>query len=181
MRALWENVLKKRADRSLVGFLKSMPFFEGFSEKELARISDCFHRRSYKEGELVFKQKDLGVGMYIILRGQVEISTRDNFLASEAEKSIEKQEPLVLKPKDFFGEMALLEPKSLRTAKAKAQTNTKLLGFFQSDLEDLRRRHPLMASKLILRLSEVLAKRLRVLVEKVDEFQIQLEKFKSDK
>ncbi len=175
MKALWENVLKKKPHKRLLVFLKSMPFFKDFSEKELSRISECFHKRIYKEGEVIFKQKDLGIGMYIILEGHVEILTNQLF------SSLNKKESLILEKKDFFGEIALLEPDSLRTAMARAQSNTKLIGLFRHDLEDLRTRHPFIASKFILKLSQVLAKRLRVLVSKVEEFQTHLEKFQDEK
>ena len=172
MKEIWENLFRKKVQtRRLVRFLKDMSFFEEFSEKEISVISEFFHKRQFAEEEIIFKQGEFGMGLYIILSGSVDIFITDA-TSSDPKKNITS-----LERADFFGELALLEPESTRMATAVAATGTELLGLFKPDLEELRQRHPFVASKLVLRLSEVLSKRLRALVSRVDEFKKQLVKF----
>ncbi len=68
---------------------------------------------SFREGEVIFSDGDLGLGMYVIKSGQVEIRKRIGR---------EEQVLTVLGKGDFFGEMSLLEEDVPRSATAVART-----------------------------------------------------------
>lgn len=65
-----------------------------------------------------------------------------------------------LVPGDFFGEIALVQENGLRSAGARVLENTRLIGFFKANLLEIIERRPSAGVKILLRLSEVLARRL---------------------
>lgn len=66
--------------------------------------------KQYKEGEIIFRENDIGSEMFIIMSGKVEISRKNNGSHVILE---------VLSPKSFFGEMALFaHHKRIATATA---------------------------------------------------------------
>jgi CRP-like cAMP-binding protein len=151
--SLWVNLLwsdSKRED--LPSFLRSHPLFAGLKEKEISELCRIMHERTYQMGEIVFCEGEMGAGMYLIWEGRVRIYT-----LSSASEEIELAR---LGRGDFFGEIALLDD-GPRTATAVATEPTRLLGLMKPDLLDFLDRHPNGGIKIILRLSQVLAARLR--------------------
>jgi len=126
--------------------------FSQLSWQEIKIVEHAIHIRNYAPREPIFKQGDPGSGMYIIIEGRVGI-----FL------DIPNQEPKMLSELsegDFFGEIALLD-ESPRTAAATAVENCIIIGFYRPDLMEILKTKPVLGSKILLALSEVLAIRLR--------------------
>ncbi len=69
-----------------------------------------------------------------------------------------------LKEGDFFGEMALLDEYP-RSAEAMAIERTETFGIFRPDLFNLIEGNPKLGTKILLRLSQILANRLRETTE----------------
>ncbi|GAB4340365.1 MAG: cyclic nucleotide-binding domain-containing protein [Calditrichia bacterium] len=151
MKSIWANIFKHRndAEESVTEILGRIPVFQGLSRKEIRSIERILHRRLYKAGELIFKQGDAGVGMYIIEKGVVAIR-------------LEPSEIVVAELADgeFFGELALLDD-APRSASAVAQTDCKILGFFQPDLFGLIERQPRTGVKIVVKLAQIIGERLR--------------------
>jgi CRP-like cAMP-binding protein len=148
---LWGNVFRKKVkgDQSIYSVLSKIPIFKDLNKKELRAIERILHRRIYSTDEIIFREDDPGVGMFIIEKGRVNITLG------------KKQKLLaVLSDGEFFGEMALLS-ETPRTATATAVTETKMLGFFQSDLFGLLETNPRMGNKILHRLAQMIADRLR--------------------
>jgi len=148
---VWSNIFKKgkKQEANIFTVLHSIPVFKDLSKKELRSVERILHRRTYKDGEYIFHENEPGVGMYIIESGQVHITLgKENKLLA------------ILSKGDFFGEMALLL-ESPRTATAVASGPLKMLGFFQPDLFGLLETHPKTGNKILLRLSQMIAERLR--------------------
>ena len=66
----------------------------------------------------------------------------------------------MLKNGEFFGELALLD-ESPRSATATAGEKTQILGFFRPDFLNLLSTEPKLGAKVLLKLSQILAMRLR--------------------
>ncbi|RMH65646.1 MAG: cyclic nucleotide-binding domain-containing protein [Calditrichaeota bacterium] len=175
--ALWSNIFKNKDVKreNIFSVLKRVPVFQDLGYKEFKSIERILHRRLYKAGEVIFRENEPGVGMYIIEQGKVNITVgRDNKLL------------VLLSNGDFFGEMALILS-GKRTASAIAQTETTLLGFFQPDLFNLLETNPKMGNKIMFRLSQMIAERLRLgtlenrqLKARLNTLQAELEKYKGE-
>ena len=135
----------------IVKILEKVPIFEGLNLVELKKIEIITHERDYMDKEVIFHEKEPGAGMYIIKSGSIKLSKKaDNkeiFLMS-------------LAAGDFFGEIALLD-ESPRSATAASEGRTKLLGFYRPDFLDLLKREPKLGSKVLLKLAQMIATRLR--------------------
>lgn len=107
-------------------------------------------------GDYIFREGELGTEMYIIQEGEVHICKtlrNDTHVLSRLEKG------------DFFGEMAILENMP-RTADAVAHTDVKLIPINGSRFDEMLRRNPEIAVRIIRKYS----KRLResnALIEKL--------------
>ena len=94
---------------------------------------------AFPAGQTIFLEGDLGTEMYIILDGQVRIEKRirgEVHLLSTLEKG------------DFFGEMGVLES-TPRSADAVAHTDTKLLAITGSRFDEMIRKTPEIAVRII--------------------------------
>jgi CRP-like cAMP-binding protein len=99
---------------------------------------------SYAAGDLIFSQGDLGTEMFIIVEGEVEIIKHINdesHVLSHLEKG------------DFFGEMALLENVP-RTADAVAKTDVKAILINGSRFDDMLKKNPEIAVRIIRKYSK---------------------------
>jgi CRP/FNR family transcriptional regulator, cyclic AMP receptor protein len=140
---------KPKADEALQAILEKIPVFEGFSPRELAALGRVLHKREYLPDEVIIRQDEPGLGMYIIQSGEAAvISGRDNVQLS------------ILGDGDFFGEVSLLD-ETPRSATVVARTHCLILGFFQSDLFGLIERDPRFGVKIVIRLAKILGDRLR--------------------
>jgi CRP-like cAMP-binding protein len=150
---LWRNIFKpEKKPESISDLLRSNPVFADLKEREIRELEQITHHRSYKEGEVVFHEGEPGVGMYIIEEGSVKV-----FISAFGSHEVELAR---LEKGDFFGEVALLEDEP-RSASVIAMEPTSLIGLFKPDLLDLIDRNPQAGVKIILKLSQILAARLR--------------------
>ena len=125
------------------------PIFENLSERELEKIARLTHERNYKKDEQIFKKLAPAEGMYVIINGAVEIYDPET-----------KNTYADLVSGDFFGELALLDDEP-RSASALAKQESRLIGFFRTDLLTLIERSPELGNRVLLNLSRVLGERLR--------------------
>lgn len=151
-RYLWNNFFKKDKQKELKDILEEVPLFKNLSDKELETLIKIMHLRNFTKDEIVFKEKEPGAGMYIIVSGQVKIFYK-SLLGKEEELTL-------LNKGDFFGELALLD-ESPRSATAKAVEVTELLSFFRADLIELIKKEPSLASRILFELAKITGMRLR--------------------
>jgi CRP/FNR family cyclic AMP-dependent transcriptional regulator len=154
---MWANLFRKRPPwkQTAIRLLQETPIFEGIPQRVIAQLVDTMHRRVYRDQEAVFRRGDQGLGMYLVLSGQVSIL-------------LENTEMARLLPGDFFGEVALFGEQQ-RTADAFASGDTELVGFFRPDLQEWVERSPKQGSRVLTQLGKVLAERLRVSNERLSD------------
>jgi hypothetical protein len=148
MDSLWSNIFRRSDDESVHALLRDIPLFADLSHRELSAIEDILHRREYERDEVLFRQGNPGVGMYIIQEGRIEIMyepTQDTLAE--------------LEDGDFFGELALLND-TPRSATAVAREPSVLFGLFRPDLLGLFDRSPSLGIQILLRMSRVISERL---------------------
>jgi CRP/FNR family transcriptional regulator, cyclic AMP receptor protein len=163
---LWENIFKRlEREQDISSVLSNNILFRNLTKNELRFIEKIIHVRKYRAGELVFRQGETGVGMYIIVKGRVEISIIDDVLM---ERDKEKEIVVTtLEAGDFFGELSLVEENSRRSATATAAEDTVLVGFFKPDLLEVLERSSATGVKVVFRLAEVLGRRLKETTDKI--------------
>lgn len=169
---MWDNLFRKTDENLEVQeALRQTYVFKSLSKKELRFVQDTCHVRSFKAGEAIFRQGEIGVGMYILLRGSIDIYV-DQFVDDETPSR--NQLVTRLRAGDFLGELSLVENNSRRTATGIASDESLLIGFFKPDLFEILDRQPATGVKILLRLSEVLGRRLKETTVKVTELKEEL-------
>jgi len=145
----------RRKEGNIIPVLRLVPLFEGLTFRELNKIELIVHERTFVPDEVVFYERQPGTGMYIIKKGLIKLTkTISEEIVTIAE----------LREGEFFGEMSLLENYP-RSAQATAVVKTEALGIFRPDLFDLINRNPRLGSKMLMKLSQRLANRLRKTTE----------------
>jgi signal transduction histidine kinase len=91
--------------------------FIGLLEAELRDLKRTAQKRSFEAGQIIFKQGDIGDGVYVVEQGSVEISA----MVNEEETRVLSR----LGASTFFGEMAVLDGQP-RSATAMAEVETVL-------------------------------------------------------
>ncbi|HEX5501734.1 MAG TPA: Crp/Fnr family transcriptional regulator [Thermomicrobiales bacterium] len=84
-----------------VEVLRRVPFLAILPEPDLARLAEQAHPRQYRAGATIFHREDPGFNLHILRRGRVKL-----VLASPEGREVTVG---LLRPGDFFGEMALLD------------------------------------------------------------------------
>ncbi|NOZ78590.1 MAG: cyclic nucleotide-binding domain-containing protein [Acidobacteria bacterium] len=100
-------------------------------------------RTHFPEGTTIFSEGDLGLAMYVIENGEVEIRKR----TGDTETVL-----AVLGKGDFFGEMCLLEDDSPRTASAIAKTDVDAVMIDQAAFIFMLNHNPEIAVRMMRRL-----------------------------
>lgn len=174
LKSLWES-FSGRTSKDTASLLKENILFQDLTAKELRFVTHIVHLRTYRANEIIFRQGEPGVGMYIVANGQVNISVENSLDCKGAEEVVLTR----LESGDFFGELALVEENGKRSATAKALENTHLIGFFKPNLIEILERSPATGVKISLRLSEVLGRRLVETNKSVSLLNEELNQFKN--
>lgn len=140
--------------------MKNCPLFSTLTDKELRFVRKLIHKRHYVDGEVIFKPKS-GMGMYVVLKGRV------NILHGSPDSQEEANLVSILKEGDFFGELALAQKSGYRNMFALAAESSQLLGFFQPDLNLLLENHVKIGVKIVKQLCHVLSQRLQRAEQKI--------------
>lgn len=114
------------------------PVFKATSSKKKPNFSV-----EVAAGEVIFREGDLGTEMYIIQDGKVEILK--HFRG-------ENQQLALLSQGDFFGEMSILEDQP-RAATARAVTEVSLLQINGTTFDQMLRKNPEVAVRMMRKLS----------------------------
>ena len=147
---IWTNIFsgfnKKESQTEIA--LKLVPVFENLKKRQLKEIRKIVHKREFLKDEYVFKYNTPGLGMYVIINGEIVIEGENGTEFARLGKG------------DFFGETALIS-EDKRSASAKACSDTHVIAFFRSDLLEIIRRNPVFGTKILFNLANIMAKRLK--------------------
>ena len=170
--ALWRNLFSQRVIRegTIEEVLSKVPAFANLAPRELKEVAAIVHKREYRSGEPVFYQGDPGLGMYIVKDGEVSIVIQG--------KDGNERELALFGDGDFFGELALLD-ESPRSANAVCKTECTLIGFFRPDLFELIEKNTTLGIKIVLKLAEIVAQRLRHTDKELSKVKSQLDRLQA--
>ena len=158
---LWETLKRwKRSSPELdrIEFLKTVPFFDELSHRQLKTVSDTLFERNYEPDELIFEEGQPGAVLFLILDGKVAVEMcHENHTTTLA----------ILEKGAFFGEMALLND-APRSANARSLERTYTLALYRNDLSRLIQRDPQTACQVYRALASIIGDRLRSTNELMD-------------
>ena len=119
------------ADEEKMQALKAVPLFQGFSDKDLARVAEITKEVHHEDGEFVMEEDRSAVGFHLILTGEV-VNT--------------------MGPGAFFGEMSLIDGQP-RSATVTASGPLTTLAIPAWNFNRLLDEHPEMMRALLVELS----------------------------
>lgn len=119
--------------------LERVPLFAGLDAKTVDRIARHGTRRTYAPGELIIRQGDAAVALYVILSGRVVVERE---IAGGCENLME------FGPHEFFGEVALIE-NAPRRVSVRALEETECVLIVAWDFTALVRESPDVAEVLL--------------------------------
>lgn len=133
-------------------FLRSLEIFKDLNNGELGHMVQVLHARTYRPGEVVFVEGDIGRALFILESGSVELTRRG--------PGGEAMPLYTMKPGEWFGEMALLESLP-RSATATAAETSRLHLLYRTKLEALLLSRPRIGVTIMGHLARLLSTRLR--------------------
>ncbi len=152
----WLDRLYRRAFRpqldirtqEIAQTLRSVPLFAEFNRSAIRGLAESMHVRDYKRDEYIYRERDPGLGMYVVQTGRVRLLTEDE------EGNLHESNQVG----DFeiFGHLGLLGD-FRRFETAQAITETSVFGFFRPELKSMIKRDPRTAAALLLSLSGLAA------------------------
>ena len=147
--------------------LKEITLFEDLDEHELKIVSRHLKEIRFKAGETIIHESESGNTMYIFREGKVKITRKITLKIGERWGEAEKaMDVLDAKQVGFFGEMSLVTG-APRSATITAITDCTLYQLSSDDLESIAREAPLTAYKIMMKIAQVLANRVRRLNDTV--------------
>jgi CRP-like cAMP-binding protein len=130
------------ADKA-IDLISSVPLFSECSKKELRAIASAAKEVTHKQGDVLAREGDKGIGFFVIAEGTARVN-------------VGKSSRARLGPGDFFGEISLLD-EGPRSATVTAETPMTLYGLTAWSFRQLVAQNPSIAQKLL----RVMADRLR--------------------
>jgi CRP-like cAMP-binding protein len=118
-----------------VSRVRALPLFAALDDSALERIAALSAEIDARPGQVLARADDPGAGMFVVEDGRVLVELRT--------RSLE------LGPGEFFGELSLLAPNAMRTARVRAATDARLLAISRADLGDLLEDEPRVAAAML--------------------------------
>lgn len=132
--------------------LGKIQLFAGIAPEGLRRIAGICSEESYRTGDIVFREGDVGDKLYFILEGKIRISREVSGMGEEA--------LAVLSDGAAFGEMSLIDDFP-RSADARVHDRCRLLVLTKESLEDLLFLDKDLAYEILWNFVRILSARLR--------------------
>lgn len=129
--------------RDIAEKLAKVPVFSGCSKRELDVIARSAKVVSHREGHVISREGDRGIGFFLVVDGTAEVTVGGRRRAK-------------LGQGDFFGEISLLDG-GPRSATVTATSPISLVAITSWAFRGLLREHPSIALKML----ETVAQRLR--------------------
>ena len=128
-----------------ISLLKQVPMFKLFDDDELRELEQHIEERSFVAGQTIFRARDPGGEMHVVVAGKVELFILDG--------AGNRTSVGVVETGEMFGELSLLDSEP-RSASAIAVENTRTCCIDRNDLILLFRKRPESALDILATLSQ---------------------------
>ena len=116
--------------------LRALPLFSRLDDEGLRRVAGLAVELEIPAGQVFVHAGDPGSGLFVVLTGTAVVETR-------GETMIE------VGPGEFVGELALLVPKAMRSARVRAKSDVRCLAIFGGDFQELLEDEPRIALAML--------------------------------
>lgn len=142
-------------------FLRDTDLFYNLTPTQLELIENICEEHVYQAGETIFEENSRENELYIVYRGQVEISVNPSLIAPRMRTEVHPEPVAKLLRGQSFGEVALVD-EGIRTGTAKArEKNTILLRIPRQKLIMLCSTYPELGYRVMYNLAADLAGKIR--------------------
>ena len=142
--------------------IKETIIFSDLDEQEVKEVIRITKEKRFSKNETIMQEGQEGDSMYILVDGNVEVSKTITMKMGEDDYTEKEKILTSLKAQDnvIFGEIAMID-KENRSASVMATTDCILLEIKRTDFLDLVEKRPQMGVKVLRKIAELLANRLR--------------------
>ncbi|PKL74865.1 MAG: hypothetical protein CVV27_18315 [Candidatus Melainabacteria bacterium HGW-Melainabacteria-1] len=144
---------QKQAVIQKIQELRGLRIFSVLTDRDIFEVMKRSDIISVPEGSTVFTEGDEDQALYVIIKGEFEVTARSPVSGELIRFSCAGQ-GLV------FGEMAFLD-RQPRSATITATEDSEVFGFTREDYEDLLAASPATAARFMMGVAEILSRRLR--------------------
>ena len=146
----WNDLTQLNGEReNSLDILARLSLFDKLTERELATVGRHVHRRRFAEGEMIATPRS---GLFIVASGSLHVVQH---LPDGGRARLR-----VLRKGEWIGEIVPLEDSPPATS-ILAVEQSEAIGFFRSDLDDLRHTQPKIGFKIIYRLTQMMSRRMQ--------------------
>ena len=142
--------------------LATCDLFARFPRPALFAVAEYVHMRDYERGEVIYHERDPGLGLYVVGQGVVVLSGEDERGEAHEVRRVGRHGAFGLR--SLLGEFPRMET-------ATAERDTTLVGLFRPDLRALIRHNPRLGAAVVLAVGQHLAARESAAVRTVGEDQ----------
>jgi CRP/FNR family cyclic AMP-dependent transcriptional regulator len=145
-----------------LAFFKKVLLFHNLNDEQIKKIISIMKTREVKQGEVICQENAHEDSLFILLKGEVEISKR-LLLPLVQDPSLKQEKSLVIlseRQYPFFGEMALFEETPERSASITALKPCTLVVVEKSDLLEILHKDPKIGSIIYKNIATELTHRL---------------------
>jgi CRP/FNR family cyclic AMP-dependent transcriptional regulator len=131
--------------------VRTPPLLADLPQEDVQRLLGAGRRRTFAPGEVICHESDIADTLHLIMKGRVAATVTSRY-GQQLTFALMGEE-------EYFGELALLSPDSVRTATVRALEVTETRSIRRVDFEALRRDHP-GVNELLVRMLAARATRL---------------------
>lgn len=128
------------------GLLRSIPLFAALPDEELHVLSQGWEQVVHPAGGRIFQEGEPNDRFSIVTQGEIEIT---RLVDDTTERVLQ-----TLRPGDYYGEVSLLFPGSMRSASGRARGEVQLLEIDRDHFSALLRRQPGLAVEILRKVVE---------------------------
>lgn len=143
-------------------YFKKVSLFNNLDEVQIKKIMELMTVKDFRKNEIITKEGESGESMFILLKGEVEISKSLLLSPLSRERSLQEKalNRLTEQHHSFLGEMALFLEKPERSASIKAVKNCTLAVLQKEEFLNILSKNNTIASIIYYNIAAELCKRL---------------------
>ena len=144
---------------SILEFIKSLPFFEGFTEEEKAELVNTKGTyEKYKEGDVIIKEGNIESWLFVLLLGKIRLTKSLTGNVAEGRISLKESVNLTVKELEIgsiFGEISLITKRPRNVTAIAAAPDVAVMKVTEEVLESFNKSIQMKFQKqLLLKLAE---------------------------